>query len=199
MHPGFAPKFLKCFALVPNVVQEFFFHVVKLQAGNDLGGMTRKRATVRRNQHDFASPAAHARFWVFCVVIRYDVLDANFSAQTFFRGFHFRHEIIELLPGRKQKISIRKSPAVILHVRKFDAGCGRRLRNGQHRVHLMKIVAMENKIQCDADWPGFEPFEDAKLLRMCLCSRDFFGDGFGRCLKAQLKMVETGRDKRIEF
>jgi len=42
----------------------------------------------------------------------------------------------------------------------------------------MKIMAMENEIQGDAEAAGFEPFEDAKLLRVRFGARDLFGDLF---------------------
>src|SRR5207244_6682418 len=63
----------------------------------------------------------------------------------------------------------------------------------------MKIVAMEDEIQCDADPARFEPLENAKFLSVCFCSRDFFGDVFRGRLETQLKMVETRVDKSIEF
>src|SRR5882672_1632645 len=160
--------------------------------------MARKRATVRCNQHDFASPTSHAGLRVLSVVIRHDVLDADFAAQTFLCGFYFCHKFVELPAAWQQKIAICKTPAIVLDVRKFDAGRGGRLGDGQHRIHLVKIVAMQDEIQGDADSPGFEPLEDAKLLSVRFCSRDVFGDAFRSSLKTQLKMVETGSDEGIE-
>src|SRR5579859_598862 len=58
---------------------------------------------------------------------------------------------------------------------------------------------MKNKIQRDADAAGFEPFENTKFLRVRLGTRDFFGDAFRGCLKAQLKMVEARSDEGVEL
>jgi hypothetical protein len=63
---------------------------------------------------------------------------------------------------------------------------------------LVKIAAMKNEVERNANAAGFEPIEDAKLLRVRFCSRDFFSDAFRGSLKAQLKMVETRNEKGIE-
>jgi hypothetical protein len=74
-------------------------------------------------------------------------------------------------------VTVGEGPAVILHVCEFDAGGGRIFRDGKHLVELIKIVAMQNKIEGDGDAAGLEPAEHFEFLRVGFGARDF-GGGF---------------------
>jgi len=50
-------------------------------------------------------------------------------------------------------------------------GCGGRLGNGEHFVHLMKIAAVQNEIERDGDAAGFEPIEDRIFACAFSCRR----------------------------
>ena len=133
------------------------FRVFEMHAGNDCGGVAGKSLALRCDQHDFASPTAHAGLGEFCIIVRDNIFDADLAAQAFFCGFYFCEKCVELSARRQKKFAIRKSPAVILHVGKFDARCRGRLGDGEHFVRLVKIAAVQDEIERDGDAAAFEP------------------------------------------
>lgn len=160
--------------------------------------MAGKRVATGRDEHEFASPAAHARLGIFRVVIRHDIFDFGFSRQTFLGLLQKVDGVHELAASWEKRIAIREGPSVVLNVRKFDAANARGFREREHFLELIEIAAMNHEIQCDANAMTLEPFENAELLRMRFCAGNFARNFFARALKAELKMVEASLDERFE-
>ena len=87
LHPVFAAKFLEGFGDFPDFAQAAILHIFEVQSGNDFCGVAGKRFAVWGDEHQLASPAAHAGLGKFRVVIGNDVFDADFAAEAFLRGF----------------------------------------------------------------------------------------------------------------
>src|ERR1700675_856701 len=57
---------------------------------------------------------------------------------------------------------------------------------------------MNHEVESDGNAMAFEPFQDAKFLRVGFGAGDFVGSFFAGTLKAQLKVIEAGFDKSFE-
>ena len=73
-----------------------------------------------RNEQKRASPASHAGFGVFCVVIGRDEIDMEFAAQSSSRFVDHRNRIVQLGARRQEACAIDERPAVVLDVGDFE-------------------------------------------------------------------------------
>ncbi len=94
----------------------------------------------------------------------------------------------------EQAFAIGEGPAVILHVREFDAGGARGFGDLQHFFDLVDVAAVDYEIQRYRDADFFQPFEDAEFLRVGFCVGDFLGGFFAGGLEAELEVVQAGFD-----
>src|SRR4029077_20642137 len=85
LHPSFAAKFLEGCGIFPEFAQAAVLYVFKVQSWNNLRGLAGKRVAGGRDEHELASPAAHAGLGIFRVIIRHDIFDADFAAQALLR------------------------------------------------------------------------------------------------------------------
>ncbi len=58
---------------------------------------------------------------------------------------------------------------------------------------------MDDEIEGQSDAILFEPFQDAKFLRVGLGAGDFVGGFFARALEAELNVIEAGFNEGGEF
>jgi hypothetical protein len=158
-----------------------------------------KRCAIGSDEHELAAPPADTRLGILSVIIRDDKDEASCSFETFFGALESGEAMVELFAGGKQNGAIGESPTVVLNAGKFDGAGTVLLDKGNHTVEFMDVLAMNYEIQSDADAMLLEPGEDEKFVSMRVCVRDGAAGFLGGALKAELKMVETGVDKRGEF
>ncbi len=187
------------FGRCPDFPQIAVLYVVEFQAWNDFRGVAWKRFAGRRDQHELASPAAHAGLGKFRVIIGDDVFDANFSAEAFLRALEKFDGIRELLARRQKMLAIGESPAVVLHMGKFHARRAGGFRECQHFRELLDVAPVDHEVEGDGDAASFQPFERAKLLRVGFRAGDFRCDFLARALEAELQMIEAGSEERVEL
>ncbi len=161
--------------------------------------MTGKRGAVGRDEHELASPAADAGLGEFRVVIRNNKDKAGFAFEALFGFLERFNAIVELRAGGKQMRAIGEGVAVILHAGKFDAAGRVFFNDGEHFFQFVNVLAVNHKIQGEADAVGFQPVEDAEFLRVSGGAGDFAGGFFAGTLEAELEMVEAGGDESGEF
>src|SRR6266481_6426308 len=164
-------------------MQAAFFHILETQSRDDLRCMAGKRIAAWSDEDELASPAAHACFRKFRVVIGHDKFDADFSAQALFGALEEFHRAYELLASRQQMLPVGKSPAVILHVGEFDAAGAGGFGESQHFFDLIDVAAMDDEIKRDGYAVLLEPIENAEFLRVRFCAADVVGELFARGLK----------------
>ena len=162
-------------------------------------GVAGKRVALGSDKHELASPAAHAGFGKFGVVVRHDKFDAKFSFETLLRALDERDGGVHLRARGKELIAVGESPAVILDVSEFDAGGAGRFGESEHGRNFVDVAAMNDEIESDGEAMFSKPFEDAKFLRVGFCAGDFGGGVFASALKAELDVVEAGVDECSEF
>ena len=92
-----------------------------MQFANDRRGVTGKSLSLRRDEHYFARPTAHAGLGELRVVIGNDIFDAEFATETVLRLFEKFNGARDLFARGQKLFAVDESPAVILHVRKFNA------------------------------------------------------------------------------
>src|SRR4029434_1278629 len=68
----------------------------------------------------------------------------------------------------------------------------------EHLCELAEIPAMQDEIESDGCAPGSEPVEDAELVTVRCRATDLVGRVLTSPLKTELKMIESGREKRIK-
>src|SRR5579859_5550835 len=183
LHPVFATKLFKGFGHFPDLAQAAVLHVFKLQSGNDLCGVAGKSFASGCDEHEFAPPAAHAGLGIFGVIVRYDVLDTNFSGEALLRALEEINRSLELLAVGQETVAIGESPAVILHVGEFDASGAGGFGEGEHFGELIEVLTVDYKVEGNGDATGFQPLEDAELLRVGLGAGDRGGGFFAGALK----------------
>src|SRR5579884_1098691 len=143
--------------------------------------MAGERVAARRNEHQLASPAAHAGLREFRVIIRHNIFDAELAAEAFLRLLQEFDGLEHLLASGQELFAVGEGPTVILHVRKFG-----------------EIGAMNNEVESDGDAARLEPFEETEFVLVRLSTGDFGRDFGAGALKTELQVVETGREERIE-
>ena len=199
LHPIFSAEFLECDGALPNFPQPALFHVFEREVGDHLRRVAGKRIAGWSDEHQLATPAAHAGLGIFCVVIGDHVFDTNPAFQPLLFAFNDRHGAIQLLACGKKIFPVRKGPAVILDVGEFDACGAGRFGESHHLLKLIDVAAMNDKIKRQRNAMLLDPFEDAEFLPMGLRAGDFIGDFFPRALEAELDVVKSGSDEGREF
>ncbi len=197
-HPFFAAEFLERFRFLPNLTQAAVFQIVEMQARNDLGRMAWKRVAVWRDEHQLLPPSPHARLRILRVIIGHNEFDVDFAAQAFFGALQKFDGAIQLLARGKKILAVGKSPAVILHVGKFDPAGAGRFGERQHFRKLIDVAAVNDEIQRQGHAAPLEPFEDAEFLGVRFRAGEFIGGFFGSALKTQLNMIEARLDDLVE-
>jgi len=169
-----------------------------MQTRDDRRGVARKRVAARSDEHQLAAPAAHAGFGEFGIVIRDDVFDAKFACETLLSILEEFDGLQELFASGEKQRAVGECPAVILDVRKFDAGSGRGFGKSQHFGKLIEIAPVNDEIQRESDAAGFKPAENADFMLVRMRIGDFSSDFRPGTLEAELEMVEAGGEQSIE-
>ncbi len=152
----------------------------------------------RRNEHQLASPAAHAGLRKCRVIVRHNIFGAELAAEAFLRLLQEFDGLEDLLASGQELIAVGEGPAVILHVRKFDASGGGGFGEGEHFRKLEEIGAMNDEVESDGGAARLEPFEETEFVFVRLSAGDFGRDFRASALKTELQVVEAGGEERIE-
>ena len=198
LHPFLTAKPLEGFARLPNFPQRLFLHIFKGQTRNDGGGMAGEGVAARRDEHQLASPSAHAGLRKLRMVVGNDVFDAELTAEAILRLFQEFNGLRDLFPRGKKLFAIGEGPAVVLDVREFDTRGARGFRNGEHLRKLLEIVSMNDEVERYRHTARFEPIEDPQFLLVCFGVGDFGGRFRASALKTELQMIEPRYDERVE-
>ena len=198
LHPGFATELLEGRGIFPDFAQAAVSYVLEVQFRNNLRGMTGKRFARGRDEHELATPAAHARLGISGVIVRNDILDANFPAQAQLRALEKFDGMGHLFARGQQALAIGERPSVILHVGKLHAGGAGGFGEGQHFRELIDVAPVDYEVEGDGDAATFQPLEHAKFLCVGLRAGNFRGDFLARALKTELQMVEAGGEEGVE-
>jgi len=160
--------------------------------------VARERIAVRGDEHQFASPSAHARLRIFCVIIGHNEFDVDLAPQAFFGALKKFDGAVELVARGEEMLTVCKGPSVILHVCEFDPAGAGGFTERQDLFKLIDVAAVNDKIQRQRHTAPFNPIEDAEFLCMRFSAGDFVGELFVRALKTELKVVETRLDEIVE-
>src|SRR5258708_16625391 len=83
-HPVFAPKALERGRVSPDVFESLLADVFEFESGNHFRGVARKHFACGIDEHQSASPTAHAGFGKTGVIVGDYQIYANASGQAFF-------------------------------------------------------------------------------------------------------------------
>ena len=113
--------------------------------------MTRQRAARRIDQHQLASPSAHAGFGEAGVVVGNDHVDADLAAQTLLGRCHHGHRAVQLRARGQQCRPVLERPAVVLRVRDLHAIGMERFERGNHFLEVFDVLPVNDEVYCECD------------------------------------------------
>src|SRR4030095_3106346 len=120
-HPFLPAKPIETFRFAPNPIEGALSNVFKAQIGNcRRSGRAWKHVANRIDGEITLAPTIQTWLWPRLIIIREHIEDVDFAGETRLRGRCDFSCARDLFAGRKQRGTVKKGPAVKLHVGELD-------------------------------------------------------------------------------